>query len=206
MSENACVKAARSGNLEELKRIANGLENPLEEKHGLNKWVTSTAAFEGHFHVVKWAHEQGCPIDENAFLYAVWGNHIDIMDYLKEYGHQHLTEETCLHSFDMKDPETEFKTIQWLRRQNPPCPWDAQTFQAAACSGHIPTLEWLRGNGCPWDKEACSMAARWGHLHVLKWLRENGCEWDCNVITYAIKYGHGEVEEWAKNNGCPTPQ
>jgi hypothetical protein len=34
--------------------------------------------------------------------------------------------------------------LQWLRAQDPPCPWDADTcYAAAGAEGHTDVLEWL---------------------------------------------------------------
>jgi len=46
---------------------------------------------------------------------------------------------------------------------------------AAAMSGHLEALQWLRVNGCPWDEETCIWAAYGGHLEVLQWAHANGC-------------------------------
>ena len=39
--------------------------------------------------------------------------------------------------------------LKWLRKQSPPCPWDANTCLAAAKEGHLEVLKWLKKNGCP---------------------------------------------------------
>ena len=50
--------------------------------------------------------------------------------------------------------------------------------EAAARSGQLEVLQWLRANDCPWDKYTCAHAAGGGHLEVLQWLRANDCPWD----------------------------
>ena len=49
---------------------------------------------------------------------------------------------------------------------------------AAAASGQLGLLKYLRAGGSKWDKDTCAYAAKGGHLEVLKWARENGCPWD----------------------------
>ena len=44
---------------------------------------------------------------------------------------------------------------------------------AAAFSGHLELLKWLRANQCPWDELTCTRAAGNGHLKLLKWARAN---------------------------------
>ncbi len=47
--------------------------------------------------------------------------------------------------------------VQWLRSQDPPCPWNDETCSSAAENGHIHILQWLRTQDppCPWDESAC---------------------------------------------------
>jgi hypothetical protein len=46
--------------------------------------------------------------------------------------------------------------LQWLRKQDPPCPWDSRACSNAAQRGHLEVLKWLRGQDppCPWDSAA----------------------------------------------------
>ena len=65
------------------------------------------------------------------------------------------------------------KMLQWLRGQEPPCPWDAYTCQKAAAAGHLEVLKWLRSQEppYPWDVAACLGDARpKGHANVVDWL------------------------------------
>ncbi len=53
--------------------------------------------------------------------------------------------------------------LQWLRSQDPPCPWNENTCSFAAGNGHLHLLQWLRSLDppCPWVEKACSYAAEW---------------------------------------------
>ena len=57
-------------------------------------------------------------------------------------------------------------------------------------------------NPAPWDIDTCNGAAFSGHLEVLKWARENGCEWNSSTCSHAIREGHLEILKWAHANGC----
>ena len=81
--------------------------------------------------------------------------------------------------------------------------WDEDTCTYAAKGGHLEMLKWARENDCPWDKGTCWRAAKHGHLEVLKWARENGCPWDKQTCAYAAKGGHLEMLKWAREKGCP---
>lgn len=61
--------------------------------------------------------------------------------------------------------------IQWLRNQNPPCPWDEVTCSIAAKNGHFDILLWLRNQDppCPWDEDIClKFTARYRRVEELK--------------------------------------
>jgi len=72
------------------------------------------------------------------------------------------------------------EVLQWLRAQDPPCPWGKGTCYSAAKGGHVHVLEWLRAQDppCPWEG-TCTGAAVAGHVHVLEWLRAQDppCPW-----------------------------
>ncbi len=76
----------------------------------------------------------------------------------------------------------DINVLQWLRAQDPPCPWNEETCGYAAVGGHLKVLQWLRAQDppCPWDEETCSSAAENGHLEVLQWLRAQDppCPWN----------------------------
>ena len=64
--------------------------------------------------------------------------------------------------------------------------------KAAARSGQLEVLKWLRAGGCPWDAGTCWAAAEGGHLEVLQWAHANGCQWDKSLYIAAGK-GHEAV-------------
>ena len=69
---------------------------------------------------------------------------------------------------------------------------------AAARSGQLEMLQWLRANDCPWDIETCTSAAVHGHFEVLQWLRANGCPWDASTYGMATRQGHLDILQWAR--------
>ena len=99
--------------------------------------------------------------------------------------------------------------LQWLRDQDPPCPWDAWTCAAAAENGHLKVLQWMRAQDppCPWDASTCSAAASRGHLEVLQWARaqEPPCPWNEETCSAAASRGHLEVLQWARAQYPPCP-
>ena len=81
--------------------------------------------------------------------------------------------------------------------------WDKDTCTYAAKGGHLEVLKWARANKCPWDEWTCEYAAEAGHLETLKWACENDCPWDKWTCAHAAKGGHLEILKWARANDCP---
>ncbi len=46
-------------------------------------------------------------------------------------------------------------------------------------------MKWLKENGCPWNENTFRAAAINGNLENMKWLKENGCPWDSNTFSIA---------------------
>ncbi|KAL3136065.1 hypothetical protein ABBQ32_14211 [Trebouxia sp. C0010 RCD-2024] len=61
------------------------------------------------------------------------------------------------------------KMLQWLREQDPPCPWGVETCAAAAQRDDLIVLQWLRAQkpACPWDATTCTSAAK--HDPIVGW-------------------------------------
>jgi len=59
--------------------------------------------------------------------------------------------------------------LQWVRSQEPPCPWNKLTCVAAA-SGHLDVLKWLRSQDppCPWNTSDCLDEAT--DPHIINWI------------------------------------
>jgi hypothetical protein len=98
--------------------------------------------------------------------------------------------------------------IQWLRAQNPPCPWNELVCAYAVKGGHLEIIQWLRAQtpACPWDKDTSAYASASGNLEVLRWLRSQNppCPWDKKRIwKYAEQNGDVEILEWLKNQDLP---
>ena len=96
--------------------------------------------------------------------------------------------------------------LQWLRSQDPPCPWGVDVTEAAA-STDLKTLQWLRGQQppCPWNMQTCAAAARAGKLEILVWLRAQDppCPWSGTSFEAAAHQPNAEILTWLHEAGCP---
>ena len=73
----------------------------------------------------------------------------------------------------------QLEALKWLREKD--APWDEVTCVCAAMGGHLEVLQWMRANGCLWDERTCEIAAQNDHLEVLQWAHENGSQWDAET-------------------------
>lgn len=53
------------------------------------------------------------------------------------------------------------------------------------------------------NASTCSAAARTGQLRILKFLRENDAKWNTFTLIYAAGNGHSKVLKYAMENDCP---
>ena len=106
--------------------------------------------------------------------------------------------------------------LQWLRSQDPPCPWEKNTCFAAAMGGHLTVLQWLRSQDppCPWDpfESLCAHfnTARVGrkgglNLTLIQWVlsEEPLCTLDTFFCSVAAALGQLEVLQWLRSQDCP---
>jgi hypothetical protein len=66
--------------------------------------------------------------------------------------------------------------LQWMRAQEPPCPWNEDACIYAANGGHLEVLQWLRAQHppCPWDIDFClRVAVGESREEVVQWLRSH---------------------------------
>ena len=65
--------------------------------------------------------------------------------------------------------------LAWARGQG--CEWDARTTASAAAHDHVECLQWLRAQEppCPWDERLCDWAIHNGSWAAVRWARSQGC-------------------------------
>ena len=76
-------------------------------------------------------------------------------------------------------------------------------FDAAAQSGDLGAVTWLRESGCEMGDWAISEAARSGNLDVVKYVHAQGCERHFMAIENSIDYRQCDVLEWLLSQKYP---
>jgi hypothetical protein len=141
--------------------------------------------------VLEWAHEHGCPWDEETCRAAAQGGHLDVLKWAREHGCP-WNANTCRDAAE----GGYLDVLKWAREHG--CPWNGFTCYDAARHGHLETLKWAYEHGCPWYVWTCRAAAAGGHLDVLKWADAQGCPCDyVQVAEDAFVEGHLHVVRWA---------
>jgi len=100
--------------------------------------------------------------------------------------------------------------LKWMHKLTPEHrDWNAEAFSAAAGSGHLESVKFLRAQTppCPWSQRACEEAAEGGHVHVLRWLRLQSppCPWHPMVCWGAAYNGRLESLRWLRSQSPPCP-
>ena len=101
---------------------------------------------------------------------------------------------------------TALSILQWLRAQDPPCPWDAgMCMTAAASHGKLDILMWLRGQNppCPWSEQCTKLAAELPTPQVLQWLHAKGCPFGPGTASSASLRKDPSMLKWLHSAGCP---
>lgn len=167
-SSAICSYAARQGRLDMLQWAR-------KRGYDWNYWVYIEAAQNGHVDVLQWAMDNDCPEipgDGHDLLpiYAAERGQVKVLEWARDLGcilDTHVCQRAARYGH--------LNVIQWLRTQDPPCPWGGGTCAYAAKGGHLNVLQWARAHGCPWDHRTRDMAIKKQHNHVLQWLDDHGC-------------------------------
>ncbi|KXZ45307.1 hypothetical protein GPECTOR_56g404 [Gonium pectorale] len=82
---------------------------------------------------------------------------------------------------------------------------DDELFEAAARSGSVELLAWLRERGCPWDSGAYTAAAKSGCEAALEWLAERGRPMPDDGYAYlrAVREEDFAILACLRRLGCP---
>jgi hypothetical protein len=211
---DTCAYAAENGSDAKQARLA------LCERELLER--SSNNPIHSHLECLKYAHENGCPWDEDTCMHAAWKGQLECLKYAHENGCK-WNANTCTYAAENGNLEClryahengckwnantctyaawkgQLECLKYAHENG--CKWNELTCSSAANNGHLECLKYAHVNGCPWDECTCSNAAREGHLKCLKYAHENGCPWDERTCSNAAREGHLECLKYAHENGC----
>ena len=143
-----------------------------EQNHVTEKGACVLAARAGHLHIIQWAREDGCPWNLSTSLAAAEAGHLHILQWLQENDCPWHTK-ICRTAAE----RGHLHILQWLReshRDDFDSEFDSRMCSAAAGAGQLHVLQWLRDNGCPWNSDSYHAAALNGFAEIVEWVVKNG--------------------------------
>jgi hypothetical protein len=165
----------------------------------------------GHLNIIKWFFAgfinkvNGSDIVNGIVLSSILGNHMHILEWISE---------TLIWA-----PQTEWdRTTNLVARASRNGNLSmvklliAKGFeyrhtvftQAAAASGNLEVLMYLRSLDCPWSETIYLAAAEHGHLEILQWAESHNCPWDnSDLFPAAAKSSNRDVYQWLLDRQCP---
>jgi len=145
-----------------------------------NNHICNVAARIGSLNLLKVAHENGCTLVKEAYILNGYMRYDATCTFAARNGH--------------------INCLEYLKDND--CPFDEDTFEAAASGGHLDCIIYLCKNNCPWNESVCTAAASNGHLKCLIYLYEHGCPWDdFYICTAAATSGQLDCLIYAHENG-----
>jgi len=164
---------------------------------------TLLAVRSGHLDILQWLHNNNMLTLSKHAMYLAAPHGSSLISWLRERKCP-WNEYACENVAKYGD----LSTLQWLRAQDPPCPWsEKDMFISVIEGGCIPMFEWLKKQ-CLWKEEYaldysfCEVAAVHGHLSALQWLRSQipRCPWHESIICIsAVSTGNIALLEWLRS-------
>jgi hypothetical protein len=149
--------------------------------------------------MVQWlrAQEPPCEWDEGSCSHAARGGHLEVYILYTIYYILHsLTifsySILLLYTLTIYSNAILLQLLQWMRAQDPPCPWSEEDIVSYAMSGRaaavMDVVRWLLfETECEYNEEVLMHLAGRGERDLIVWLREQDppCEWDSRACSMA---------------------
>ena len=175
------------------------LKHAHENRYPWDEETCLCAAENGHLGCLIYAHKNGCYwIVEFICIAAAHYGHLECLKYAHKNGCKRYTENICR----IAALYGHLDCLKYAHENG--FPWDILTYNSAVVNGDLECLKYVHENGCRWlIEDPCRIAAQFGHLDCLKYVYENGCTWDKFTSSYTVTYGHLDCLKYAHENGCP---
>lgn len=166
------ARACAAGSLEIVKYGIEELNLKLSEKD-----ILSSIA-RGHLHLVKWFHERGEKIPEDACTWAARSGNLVLLQWLAANGHKmdaDIVDNTGNQNWWM---------VKWLIEEKK-YPMTQKACKAIASSGQkevLAMLKYLHARGFTWNsKKIARQLMKGGTMKTLKWAMDHGCDWSVDL-------------------------
>jgi len=170
-----------------------------------NLWtrdVVAGAAEHARTDVLQWLSDHAPPTcwdDDAGWCESAEHGHINVLKWM--HARRAIDGPECMAVSERAAAHGRLNVLQWVERATPHLAphhrWNHWACSAAAKSGHLDILVWLRARGCGWSVLTCEVAALAGHLHVLKWAIEQGCPHSpFSLVRCACERGQLSILQW----------
>jgi hypothetical protein len=170
----------------------------------LSRTVCQFAAASGRLEVLRWAREHRCDWDARTILCtAVSSGSVEVAAWVKQQ------EGVAVTSLAMAEAAKHGYTAvcEYLLEQQ--CPCDTRACWLAAHNDHMHTLRWLREHGCPMPAQIHVAAAESGSVEVMAYLRAEGLLADARKLTCMLNCtgAHNQLAaaQWLRAQGAEWP-
>jgi len=147
--------------------------------------------------------ENGCNINDESFCSkAAKGGHLDLLQWAQAQGMNTISDATGYAAARAGH----VKILQWLKDNNYYDDRSLEDVeQIAAELGYIHVLQWVLENSSDQklSSKSVTAAASTGRVTVITWLREHGAEWD-DYTTECAAALCPQILIWLIDNGCPN--
>lgn len=199
-----CYYAAKGGSLDMLQYLrSKGF--PWDED------ICNVAAQKGHFSIVKWALQNGCPF--SGYVYAdviksKSSNTLEMMNWLYDRGYPidrkldhdrspaHLMVKYAIES---SYPQSK-QILDWLLQRK--CSWH---FELDISKISLETLQYIHAKGYPLDSTMYRVAAERDNLPIVEWLYSQGVLLTDEIFNGAALSRSMTILKWARARGCSYP-
>lgn len=180
------------------------------------RWC-GAAAERGDETMLVYLRSYGAPWDARVVFSAAKGGQVEVIKYLHCIRGVPWVNENGQSACRYAAMNGHLTTLQWLREQDPPCPWDGHLWESCAMTGQLAVLQWALAQNppCPcadysnwhaddWGENwgCCAAAVEYGHLEILKLFRAQDppCPWDARCCVNAARNGDLPALQWMRDS------
>lgn len=139
--EEAEEEAAKIGNLPVLRVFKNRPFSP----GGFGTRVMEYSGLSGCIETVDFLRTEGnCSLSPVVLCMAAFEGHLELVQHLRRLGVE-WDERVCW----MAAYKGNLNVLEWVRSQEPPCPWDLWTWNVAVQRKHPRVIQFCEDNHCP---------------------------------------------------------
>lgn len=158
--------------------------------------VCKNAINNRHHHVLKWAIENGCTLENSHIRSIIDDEKRDILLMVRERFPWDMT------NYKYILENSKIALFKWLIENG--FPHDETVCLYIAQTGNLELFKWARSAGCQCDEFVCVEAAKDPKRYdILRFAIENKSRVNSDICRYLARNGDLEMIKWARKAGCP---